>query len=124
VTARASATTAASHEKTVPAIRPALPASVATDRAAHGKSAAAGATLATDHDHLSGEMSARRTAHVTNEVAVAAIATTESAATLREDPAAAPQLPAASADPTLHRAAPLHLRPATSSRRKKSPMSR
>jgi hypothetical protein len=126
VTAIASGTTAANQEKTATASEEAFPASAATDRAAHDESAAAGVTTATDHDHLFDEMRAIKTAHVSHEDEAEATAiTTENVAMRHEVPAAAHQLPAALADPTLHHAAALSrllLRPAMLSRRRKPPM--
>jgi hypothetical protein len=101
----------------------------ATDRAAHGESAAAGATTATDRDRLSAETSATETAHVSPEEEVEAEASATMAATDMTHPevpaAAAHQHPAALAGPTSHLvAAPssLPVPPTSQSRRKRRPM--
>jgi len=91
----------ASHEKTATAR---CTTTAAIDRAAHVPSAAAGATIATDHDHLSEEMSATETAHVIHEAeaeAEAATTTTTATASMRLGVlAAVHQHPVAPADPT------------------------
>jgi hypothetical protein len=91
-----------SHEKTEIA---AHQAALATDRAAHVQSAAAGATTATDHDRLSEKTGAIRTAHVKPEDEAEAVTpTTNASASMRLGAlgAAAHQHPAALAGPTFH----------------------
>lgn len=91
VTATASETAAASHAKTATAKEEAHPANGATDRAAHDGNVVADATTpATDQDHPSVAMTARKTAHVSHEDEAAATAVkTEARATHHEVPAAA-----------------------------------
>jgi hypothetical protein len=107
-TASVNETAVASHEKNATASKEAHLANAATDRAAHGESAAAGAAAnATDHDRLLARMVVRGMAHVSHEDKVEAIVTatkTVSDATHHEAHAVVPQLPVASANLTSHRA--------------------
>tara|TARA_R110002003_G_scaffold214_30_gene16268 strand:- start:42130 stop:42531 length:402 start_codon:yes stop_codon:yes gene_type:complete len=111
VTAIASETAAASHERT--ANEEAHPPTAATGRAAHDESAVAGAatTTATGHGHLSDAMIAIEMAHVNPEdeaeeaIAIATTTATTGGATHHGVPEAAHLHPAGLEDPTSHRAA-------------------
>lgn len=100
-----SETAAANHEKTATRTEEAHQAIVATGRAAHDESAAAGATTATAHVRPPAKTTVKGTVHVTVEDEAATtviVSKTEAIAMHLEVPAAAHQHPQALADPTLH----------------------